>query len=181
MYKEFERLTPADKELLMKAPALISILIAGADDDINREEIATAGRMVRYRRISGDIRLFSYYDNVHMHFQDDLARLEQDYPKNAYDRYIAIATELSRLNNIFPKLNKDFAVAIYQSLRKFAEKVAGASGGFLGYGSYTAKERAWMELPMIEDPGVYLQEEAAEAGLHIDPQYLDSSPPEVHP
>lgn len=52
-----------------------------------------------------------------------------------------------------PKLNKDFAIELYKSLKSFAEQVARVSGGILGISAISPEEREMIKLDMINPPG----------------------------
>lgn len=182
MIKEMNRLQQKERELLLKAPALVAILIAGSEDIIDRKEIEMAEKIVNYRRISGDIRLFTYYDNVHLNFHDNLVALENQYSANAAIRNLQISEEIRQLNNVLPKLGKEIAVAVYDNLKIFARHVAASSGGFLGFLSISVEEKEWIELRMLKDPREYMEDEHIEKGkLLINLEFLNNTTSEVHP
>ena len=60
--------------------------------------------------------------------------------------------ELEKLNEILPKLPKEFAVDYYWSLRSLAKKIASASGGLLGYMAVGYEESKLIGLDMIHAP-----------------------------
>ncbi|MEM6829901.1 MAG: hypothetical protein AAF551_05250, partial [Bacteroidota bacterium] len=60
--------------------------------------------------------------------------------------------ELRKLNFILPKIDNNFAVKFYASLKELAKKIAEASGGVLGYLSVGYEEAKLMELKMLKDP-----------------------------
>ena len=155
MIKEFNKLNEEEQDLLIKAPAMITIMIAGADDDIDEKETDKAKRLAKFKAISGDHLLMPYYSEVQAQFQNNLIDLVKDYPDMAELRNPIIAKQLSMINNILPKLPKDFAIEIYKSLKSFSKNVAEASGGFLGFLSVGPEENDWVELDMITDPRTY--------------------------
>ena len=155
MIHEFEHLSKEEQDLLYKAPVMITILIAGADDDIDDAEKATAEKVLNYKRVAGDAELLNYYEEVHKDFEEHLTELLKDYPTLAETRNPIIAKQLEQLNDILPKLHRDFAITYYDNLRSYARKVAEASGGFLGFMSIGPKEQKWVKLQMIKDPKTY--------------------------
>ena len=155
MIKEFGRLNEEERDLLLKAPAMVTILIAGADDDIDDQEKDKAERLAKFKGISGDSLLLSYYTEVHQNFSLQLIELGKEYPAMAELRNPIIAKQLELLNNILPKLPRDYAIELYKSLKSFAKNIAEASGGFLGFLSVGSEEKDWVQLPMIQDPRTY--------------------------
>ncbi len=68
------------------------------------------------------------------------------------ERNKRISGELEKLNPIFPKLDQAFAKELYDSFLSFAEQVAKASGGGLGYAAVSPEEKEWAQLNMITKP-----------------------------
>jgi hypothetical protein len=149
----FDNLTKAEKELLYLAPAMVTILIAGADDDIDDKERATAQKLIRYQEVAPkQAILVPYIKKIRETFEEDLARLLSEYPGMAELRNPIIKEQLEKLNNILPKLNPEFSKAFYVGLRNFAKNIATASGGVLGFFSISEEEKKWLNLDMIKNP-----------------------------
>lgn len=152
MIKEFKNLDEQEQALLLKAPALVTILIAGADDHIDEKELAIAEKISKFRKISGDTALMHYYEFVHDSISDQLATMITSLPDKTAERNDHIAKELSAINSIYPKLNKHFAISHYKSLKSLAKNVAEASGGVVGFFSIGSEEKKLIGLPMLKDP-----------------------------
>ena len=152
--KALDRLSHEEQAFMLKVPALIAVLIGGADDDFDEKERALAEKLTRYKAHThhDEQVLVPYFTEVHEHFESQLANLMHHYPASASLRNPQIAAELERLNTILPKLNRDFAITFYRSMRSLARRVAEASGGVLGFFSVGKEEHKWMELDMISDP-----------------------------
>jgi hypothetical protein len=151
MIPEFENLDDREVEIMFKAPILVSLLIAGADGNIDRKEIreaiTIAAKQARSRMlISGYLRLAAE------DFEDKMMILQQSYPSQGNERQARIIAELGELNTILPKLNKSFAVEFYNVLRELASKVATSSGGWLGLNAVGSEEAQHLELSMINNP-----------------------------
>jgi hypothetical protein len=73
-------------------------------------------------------------------------------PKDVEERSKKINQELVKLNDILPKLDKDFAIELYKSLLTFSKQVAQASGGLWGYGSISPEEKKHLNLEVINSP-----------------------------
>lgn len=154
MIAHLKGLTDDEKETMMKAPVLISILIAGADNDIDRLEIKKAVNVAYKEQKNARESLVDYYKEVGKDFEDKIMVLSQHYPAKVSDRNDIIIRELEKLNYILPKLDLQFAVEFYTSIRELAKKVAEASGGVLGYLAVGYEENKLIDLKMIKDPAV---------------------------
>jgi phytoene dehydrogenase-like protein len=152
MIKALKTLDKKEQEIILQAPAMIAILIAGADDDIDQKERDEARKITKYRRLTGEPILIPYYEMVFEHFEETIYKLLRNYPAMASLRNPIIVKQLEQINDILPKLDKEFAAALYDGLKEYAHHVAKASGGFLGFFKVSSEERKWLDLNMIEDP-----------------------------
>jgi hypothetical protein len=150
MIKELEKLKDSEVELMLKAPVVLCILIAGADGTIDRREIKEAIN-VTVRKKDKSI-LDNYFKEVSQDFEDKLKVLLQSYPYHSAQRNPVLIEELSQLNPILKKLDKSFAKPFYDMLKELAEKIAGSSGGLWGMMSVDSEEAKYIDLPMLDDP-----------------------------
>lgn len=154
MINEFQNLTEDEQETMYRVPVLVSILIAGADNEIDRYEIKKAVDLSNIKQRSAREELIEYYREVGQDFEDKMKVLINHYPANAQERNKLIIEELERLNSILPKLDQKFAVEFYASIKDIAKKVAEASGGVLGYMAIGYEENKLIDLKMVKDPAV---------------------------
>ncbi len=155
MIKELERLKENEVELMLKAPVVLCILIAGADGTIDRREIKEAIN-VTVRKKDKTI-LDNYFKEVSQDFEDKLKILLQSYPYQSAQRNPILIQELSELNPILKKLDKSFSKPFYDMLKELAEKIAGSSGGLWGMMSVDSEEAKYIRLPMLDDPAKIIQ------------------------
>jgi hypothetical protein len=151
MIPELKKLSKEEIELLITAPLLVSILIAGADGDIDRKEIDGAIATAK-KKVNKKNSMQAYYQSVSEDFEDKLKILLQNYPVDATLRAKKITEELAGLNIIFSKVEGGLATDIYDSLRNLAINIAKSSGGFLGLKSIGEEEAEFVELQMINPP-----------------------------
>ena len=85
-------------------------------------------------------------------FEDKLKVLIQSFPPKAAQREPIIVDELTHLNQIFSKIDRQLASEFYQSLLEIARKTAESSGGLLGLKSVGEEEARFVNLPMIKNP-----------------------------
>lgn len=152
MIEEFKVLSTEEVEVMLKAPILVSILIAGADNEIDNSEIKEAVSISRLKQKKARPDLIEYYKEVGADFEDKLKVMIQNYPLKAEERNPLIIEELEKLNGILAKFNNKFAVEFYASIKDIAKKIAEASGGLLGYMAVGYEESKLIGLNMIKDP-----------------------------
>lgn len=151
MIPEFENLNDHEIELVLKAPVLVCILIAGADGEIDRKEIKEAILVVQ-RQKSKDNVLSGYFRELAQDFEDKIKIMIQSYPYESTQRTPLVIQDLAELNLVWGKLNKNFATAYYDMLKSLAEKVASSSGGIWGMKKIAAEEAKYLGLPMLSNP-----------------------------
>ncbi|MEM7655875.1 MAG: hypothetical protein AAF399_07085 [Bacteroidota bacterium] len=144
----FASLTVDEQHLLFKAPALVAVLVAGADEQIDEKEEALAQKLVSYRTFTSETQLHDYYEVVNEQFETALGEAMQAWKANGGNGHLS--SMLAGVNPILPKLDAAYAKLLKDSWRSYARKVAEASGGFLGMGSVSKEELQVVDLPMIE-------------------------------
>jgi len=155
MIEEFKTLRDDEIEVLLDAPVLVSILIAGADDKIDEDEMDQAVGIANTKQSRAREQLIDYYKEVGKDFSGKFKSYVDKLPKGKEARVDEITKELRKLNHILPKIDHAFAVKLHASLKDMAKKVAEASGGILGYMSVSYDEAKLMELRMIDNPETY--------------------------
>jgi hypothetical protein len=154
MMQELEKLPPSEADLMLKAPLLVCILIAGADDDIDKKEIKRAIQLTQEKQRRSKSNLIEFYQLMAEDFEDKLKVLVQSFPARAVQRGPAIAAELEGLNAVLQKINNSLAVEFYKSLLEIAQKIAESSGGLLGMKSIGSEEAKYVALAMIKNPAI---------------------------
>jgi hypothetical protein len=151
MIPEFQQLNDTEAELVLKAPILVCILIAGADGDIDENEINEAIAVVKKQQ-RGETILSEFFAEIGEDFEDKIKILIQSYPFDAAERCALVSEELRHLSLLWSRLGLPFSSAYYSMLKSLAEKVALSSGGLWGINTITSEEAKYIGLPMIEAP-----------------------------
>ena len=151
MLPEFEDLDARQVDLMLKAPILVCMLIAGADGKIDAKEIKKAIAVAR-RKAKNDNTLWHYFSIASEDFEDKLRILLQYYPQAAGDRNEMLVAELGSLNQVLPRIQPSFQRQFYSLLKELALEVASSSGGVLGYHAIDKEEAKYVELDMIRPP-----------------------------
>lgn len=152
MIPEFDRLSNSEIELMLKAPFLVCVLIAGADNDIDRKEIKKAIQLAQMKKEKTTSRVIEFYKTVAEDFEDKFMVVMQSLPGTAEKRNPIITEELAKLNSILPRVDKSFAPNYYLCLKNIAVRIAQSSGGFLGLKKVGDEEAAFVDLSMIKNP-----------------------------
>jgi hypothetical protein len=152
MIREFEKLKDQEIELLLKAPLLVCILIAGADGTIDKKEIKEAISIAEKKNKKKGV-LGPYFAELAQDFEDKLKILIQSYPYESTQRNPLIISELAALNQLWAKVGPSFAAELYITLKDIAAGIASSSGGLLGLrSSIDAEEAKLIQLNMIQNP-----------------------------
>ena len=152
MVKEFENLREDEIKVMLDAPVYVAILIAGADGNIDKSERKEAINTARSKQSRAREQLVDFYKEVSGRFETRFTELIDALPDNVDERNPKIISELRKLNFIMPKIDKNFSIKFYASLKDLAKKIAEASGGVLGYLSVSYEEAKLLDLKMINDP-----------------------------
>ncbi len=153
MLKEFEGLTDMEMELMLKAPILVCILIAGADGEIDRKEIKEAITTAKKQK-RDNATLKDYFKEVSQDFEDKLKVVLQHYPTDSESRNEVLTSELAHLNSLWKKMDRSFTISFYAMLKDLAQRVASSSGGLWGIKTIGAEEARYVNLPMVKDPSM---------------------------
>ena len=152
MIYEFKNLTEEESNLMLMTPALVTLLIAGAEGNIDEKETDWGTKITHFRANEHSV-VQNYYLEVDRNFNDTLSKLIEVMPKDVKERSDKIQHELQKLNKILPKLNPEFSDLFYKSLLSLSKHVAKASGGIWGFGSISPEEKKYLDLHVIEPPG----------------------------
>lgn len=155
MIPEFDRLSQAEIELMHKAPMLVCILIAGADDHIDNKEIRKAITLTEKKQKRAKSHLLEFYKEVGEDFEDKLKIVIQGFPVDVEERTPLVIESLEQIDGVLKKVDRNFAIEFYRSLREIAKEIANSSGGVLGLKSVGDEEAKLIELPMVKDPASY--------------------------
>ncbi|MEL6391755.1 MAG: hypothetical protein AAFR97_03325 [Bacteroidota bacterium] len=150
MTTSYLNLKEEDRKRLLDAPALITILVGGADDDLSEAERNKAAKTIKIRTYDEESELKAYYDLVRYDFKARVRSLLGELPQHTDTRTQAIADRLAKLNAVFAQMDQKLAFQFYDDFIKLATAVARTEGGFLRWITIGPKEAKVVELPMID-------------------------------
>ena len=152
MISQFEDLNQEELELMYSLPINVSVLIAGADGKIDSVEIKKAVSLAGLKKKKARKDLLDYYNQVNVDYEDKIKMTIANLPSGHKEREKLLIEELTKVNDVFPKIDKAFATKLYASLKENAKHIAEASGGVFGYMSVGYEESRLIDLKMIKDP-----------------------------
>lgn len=143
-------LSSEEKQILLDAIPYITIYVAGADGNIDDKELKSSERLTKVRAFAFDEELRSFYQKIDENFEQRVQELLNALPQKVEDRQQEIVEKLKPINSILPKIDHFYARLYYKSLRSFADHVANASGGIMGWLSVGFEEYKVVDLHMID-------------------------------
>lgn len=149
MLTEFNNLAPSEQQVMFDAIPLITILVAGADGDMDEVELAEAQRMADIRSYDNRGRLLAFYEMIDNNLVGRIQEIVKELPNPLVERQAAIAEKLGALNAIFAKMELPFGYLYYKSFYSFSKHIAEANGGFLRFMTIGPKEAEVVDLPML--------------------------------
>lgn len=152
MLSKIEHLSASEKNLVLEAPILVSALVAGCDGEFHPNEIAKAVKIIHIKTYSETRDVSGVYQTIDQHTEDTIDSLISSLPEDTRLRNETLVSELSKLNNIFPKLDSKFSNELYHSLRELAYYVSNA--GDLGVGLRSEQEKEMAKLSFLKEPEV---------------------------
>lgn len=155
-----EGLSEDEINLMIEAIPMVTVLIAGADDKIDKDEKEWGAKLTNIRTYNdaNSENLQDFYQKVEKDYASKVDAMIGSFPNNVNERTQLIADKLTGLNDILPKIDPEFAAEYYKTLVSFARQIAESSGGILRFFSVSNEEKKLMDLPMIH-PIEYTAEE----------------------
>ncbi|MBK8628203.1 MAG: hypothetical protein IPN86_22390 [Saprospiraceae bacterium] len=154
MLEHFSNLNEDETKQLLDALPLITVLIAGADGNFEKDEMDWAEKVTHIRsyKLKGEFKTF--YEEVDNNFLEKVQYFMDAMPEGVTERTEMIDQRLKALNPILAKLDPAIGSKLYAGFVSFAEHIAKASGGVMGFFSINHAESKLIGLPML-DPIIY--------------------------
>lgn len=132
MSTEIEKLDEIDRNILLRAPAVVALLAAVSDDgEVSDSEKAESVKLAHLRTYTSKPILHNYYKEVdkvfEAHFDDIMSQLPEDWKEK--ERFLE--NRLLNLDPVLLKLDKVYAEELITSLKSFAKHVFKSNSNFL--------------------------------------------------
>lgn len=151
MIPGFGKLSDNQIQITKDAIAWITVLIAGADGEIDTKEKEWAAKVAHIRSYHNPNELTPFYEAVGVEFNDKLTQLLANVPSDTKERTAVLTRKLEQLNEVLPLLENNLGYHLAKSYRSFSSHIAKASGGILGFFSVSSQESKLVDLPMINE------------------------------
>jgi len=127
MIKQFEKLTPEERELLYRAPVLVSVLASCSFNEVNKSQKADAIKLAHLKTFTANPLLIPYYAEVDKNFKEQFeAAIKKYFPFDEAKRS-ALKKEIDKVNRVIKKLDKEYAQTLHKSLDRYAKHVKKAA------------------------------------------------------
>jgi len=164
MFYKLNNLEEEERQELIDAIPVITLLIAGADGEISVEELNESKKITKIRSFSGGEHMQAFYDKVGEDYAERLERWTKVVSKDTAERTADLSARLEKLNPILAKLDQETGHHFYKSFTSFAMHVAKADGGiqWLKVGTINKDEAKLIDLPMLTPIDLPESEEGGE-------------------
>ncbi len=127
MIKQLEILKTEERDLLYKAPVLVSVLASCSFKEINKVQKADAIKLSHLKTFTADPLLLSYYAEVERNFRSQFEIIAKEYYPYDENKRGALKGEIDRVNHILGKLEKTYSETLYKSLERYSKHVKKAT------------------------------------------------------
>lgn len=153
MLFELRKLSSEEESVVLHAPIWTALLIGFADGELHQVELDKLREVVHVKTFSelNDVRKLYQELEKYEESAQILERELANIPTNPEARMKYLEENLTRLNDILPKLTVPYRRQFVHSLKEIAAAIANAEGGFLGFGTISRAESKYLHLPMIDE------------------------------
>ncbi len=127
MNKQFDKLSPEDRELLYKAPVLVSVLASCSLNEVNEAQKADAIKLSHLKTFTSDPVLRDYYEEVDKQFKNQFEAIAKEYYPFNEDKRNALKNEIERVNLVLGKVGIPLGQVLHKSLEGYANHVKKAN------------------------------------------------------
>ena len=127
MIKQFKTLTNEEREILLKAPALVSVLASCSLNKVNKVQKADAIKLAHLKTFTANPILREYYEEVDKTFETQFDSIVEAYSPFDENKRSALKYEIEQVNLIIGKLENYYGETLYKSLEGYANHVRKAA------------------------------------------------------
>ncbi|HWJ90500.1 MAG TPA: hypothetical protein VNR87_05275 [Flavisolibacter sp.] len=123
MIPQLENLAPEERQLIFKAPALISVLACCSENGINSTQKKDAIHLAHLKTFTAAPELIPYYRKVEKSFIQNFEAAEKRYQPFDREKRAELLNEIERANQTVKKLDERYANLLLKSFYKYANHV----------------------------------------------------------
>lgn len=123
MIEYFKDLTEEEKEILLKAPVLVSVFAASINHHISNAAKTDAIRLAHLKTFTAVPLLRPYYKEVEKNFRNYFESTTKQFAPFDQGKIELLKNELNKINIVISKLDNEFGQTLRASLTKYADHV----------------------------------------------------------
>ncbi|WP_301927187.1 hypothetical protein [Ferruginibacter sp.] len=129
MIRQLEILSKKDRDILFKAPVLLSVLASVSSNEvkINKSQKADAIKLAHLKTFTAMPILLSYYAEVEKEFKEAFEEAIQKYFPFDDAKRNELKKEMEKVSLVINKLDKEYAQALGKSFERYATHVKKAA------------------------------------------------------
>ncbi len=127
MISQFEKLTPREQELLIKAPVLVSVLASCSEHGINQKQKADAIKLAHIKTFTALPELQPYFKEAEKNFKEHFEEATKRYYPFDEERRHMLKMEIKKIREIIHRLDPVYAMALSKSLERYVIHVKRAT------------------------------------------------------
>ena len=127
MITQFKKLTNEEREVLYKAPMLVSVLASCSFNEVNKYQKADAIKLAHLKTFTATPLLRPYFAEVEKTFKEQFETSVKKYFPFDDAKRNDLKKEIESVNRIIGKLDKEYARALHKSLDGYARHVRKAT------------------------------------------------------
>lgn len=127
MIKQFNELKNEERELLYKAPVLVSVLTSCSLNEINEAQKADAIKLSHLKTFTSNPLLREYYEEVDKQFKNQFEATVKDFFPFDENKRGILKKEIDKVNLIIGKLEITYGKVLHKSLEGYASHVKKAT------------------------------------------------------
>ena len=123
MIPELKKLTVHERELLFRAPVLVSVLASCSEKNISKAQKRDAIKLAHLKTFTANPLLIPYYTEVEKSFEEQFNAAESKYCPFDETKRHELNEEIEKVNAILAKLDRFYGNMLYKSLKKYENHV----------------------------------------------------------
>lgn len=127
MVQQLENLTIEERDLLYKAPVLLSVLAACSHDGVNNDQKTDAIKLAHLKTFTADPLLILFYTEAEKNFKTNFELTVADCTPFDEVKRSKLKEKISQVHIILRKLDKDYADKLSASFEKYEKHVKRAA------------------------------------------------------
>jgi hypothetical protein len=132
MATEISQLSKKDRDIILRAPAIVAILAAVSDDgEVSEDEKAESIRLAHFRTYTSEPILHNYYQEADKVFEKNFEFVMANLPESWEEKEAYLKSRIICINEILPQFSKVYAESLVASLKSFSKHVFKTNSTFL--------------------------------------------------